>query len=80
MFLGTMGEIAGIVTSIVGLIHCYSTRGKWDTIKIYVIGFLYGMILENGGPAVIPALGLTGYFWFWNGNVVRVTGLGETRS
>ena len=63
MFGGVLYEISAIITSIVVLIHCYSTRGKWDTIKIYVIGLIYGMVLENGGPMQIPALGMTGYFW-----------------
>ncbi|HME52614.1 MAG TPA: carotenoid biosynthesis protein [Candidatus Lokiarchaeia archaeon] len=63
MFQGLFYEISALIASVVGLIHCYSKRGKWDTIKIYVIGLVYGMILENGGPAQIPALGLTGYFW-----------------
>jgi len=38
-------------------------RGKYDTIKIYLIGMIYGLILENGGPLILPQFGFEGFFW-----------------
>ncbi|MFX0098828.1 MAG: hypothetical protein ACFFCS_04545 [Candidatus Hodarchaeota archaeon] len=60
---GIVYELFAIAISLITMLHCYKKRGKWDTIKIYVIGMLYGLVLENGGPMEIPFLGLTGYFW-----------------
>lgn len=54
---GLVYEFFAIALSLITLLHCYKKRGKWDTIKIYVIGMLYGLVLENGGPMEIPFLG-----------------------
>ncbi len=46
---GVAYEISNIVLAVVFLIHCYHYRGKWDTLKIFGIGMLYGLFLENSG-------------------------------
>ncbi len=60
---GVLNEFSSIVVCIIVLFHCYKFRGKSDTIKIFVVGMIYGLVLENGGPMIIPELGLEGYFW-----------------
>ncbi len=60
---GTFYEFSQFVWFIIFLIHCYKTHGKWPTIQIFVIGMIYGLILENGGPIQIPSLGFPGFFF-----------------
>ncbi|MHA1340730.1 MAG: hypothetical protein ACTSRZ_11425 [Promethearchaeota archaeon] len=63
MFLGVFYEFSAICISLLSLAHCYSKRGKWTTIKIFIIGMIYGLVLENGGPMIAPQFGFEGYFW-----------------
>jgi hypothetical protein len=63
MFQGVVYEFSAIALSIVTAIHCYTKRGKWDTIRIFGVGMLYGLVLENGGPMHLPAFGFNGYFY-----------------
>ena len=62
MNFGVYYEFSAILISFVFLIHCYQKQGKWVCIKIFAIGLVYGIVLENGGPLRIPELGLQGYF------------------
>jgi len=63
MNFGVYYELSAILISLVFLIHCYQKQGKWIAIKIFAVGLVYGIVLENGGPLKIPQLGLEGYFW-----------------
>lgn len=63
MHFGAFWEIFNISMFIILLIYCYMKYGKYMAIKIYLIGMIYGLVLENAGPLYIPELGLHGYFW-----------------
>lgn len=63
MFQGVFWEYFNISLWVVMLLYSLKTRGKWDTLKIFLIGMIYGLVLENGGPMQVPALGFEGYFW-----------------
>lgn len=63
MFLGVWFEVYSFVWFGLSLWHCLTYKGKWTAVKIFVVGFVYGLVLENGGPLELPALGFTGYFW-----------------
>lgn len=63
MFNGLVYEFSALALAVVVIVHCYTTRGKWDALIVYVVGLLYGLVLENGGPLQIPELGFEGYFW-----------------
>ena len=63
MFQGISYECSAIALSAVTAVHCYCKRGRWDTIKIFGVGLIYGLVLENGGPMQLPALGFEGYFY-----------------
>ncbi len=52
MIGGDAYEISNIILAVAFLIHCYHYRGKWDTLKIFGIGMLYGLFLENSGTYV----------------------------
>jgi uncharacterized membrane protein len=63
MFIGLFWEFFNISLWACMLIYSLKTRGGWDTLKIFLIGMIYGLVLENGGPMQIPELGFYGYFW-----------------
>ena len=63
MFQGLSYEFSAIIMAVITAIHCYCKRGRWDTIKIFGVGLVYGLVLENGGPMHLPALGFEGYFY-----------------
>jgi hypothetical protein len=63
MYLGEFWEFFNLAMWFVLVTYCYKVYGKWITIKIFAIGMVYGMVLENGGPLMIPELGFQGYFW-----------------
>lgn len=63
MFQGEFWEAFNLALWVIMLIYSIKTLGKWTTIKIFLIGMIYGLVLENGGPMSVPALGFEGYFW-----------------
>lgn len=42
-------EISNLVIFIIFVAHCMKFRGKYDLARYFLIGALYGMILENSG-------------------------------
>lgn len=69
MNMGLLFEYTQIMWFILLITHCYRTKGKWITIQIYLIGMLYGLVLENGGPLQFPLLGFEGFFYEDNYNL-----------
>ena len=63
MFQGISYEFSALVLAAVTAVHCYRKRGRWDTLKIFGVGLVYGVVLENGGPMHLPLLGFEGYFY-----------------
>jgi hypothetical protein len=63
MFLGSFWEFLNIVVWICMFTFSLKYHGKWPTLKIFGVGLIYGMVLENGGPLIIPQLGFEGFFW-----------------
>ncbi len=63
MHFGVFWEFFNLSLWVIMFTYCYKTFGKYTTIKIFGIGMIYGMVLENGGPIVVPELGFEGYFW-----------------
>lgn len=69
MFQADPFEIFQLSWFAILFIHSMKTRGKWITLQIFLIGMIYGLVLENGGPMQIPFLGLSGYFYEDNWNL-----------
>lgn len=63
MFLGISYEFSALALALLTAIHCYHKRGRSETLKIFGIGMIYGLVLENGGPLHLPLLGFEGYFY-----------------
>ncbi len=65
MWFGVQYEIINLIATAILLIHCLYYRGKWVTIKIFVVGMLYGIFLENAGAVIIPGIS-KGFFYEQN--------------
>lgn len=63
MQFGTFWEVFNLSLFVILLTFCYKKYGKYTALKIYGIGMLYGMVLENGGPLFLPELGFPGFFF-----------------
>ena len=67
MWFGSFYEISNLILFFIFFLHCLYYRGKWDTLKIFVIGAIYGVLLENSGGSIIPGIS-QGYFYEQNYN------------
>lgn len=68
MWFGGRYELVNLIVISIMFVHCLYYRGKWDTLKIFVIGMLYGLFLENSGTMYIPGIS-AGFFYERNYNL-----------
>ncbi len=65
MWLGDFFEYSNLIWVAIFFVHCLYYRGKWDTLKIFLIGMLYGLFLENSGVIFVPPIS-AGFFYEQN--------------
>ncbi len=68
MFQGFEYEVLNLIVVAILFTHCLIYRGKWDTLKIFGLGMLYGLFLENSGTFVEWAAPIVGPGYFYEQN------------